>query len=74
MVQNLDLEPDQSQRTLEQLYWSKWINYPRSDTRKAEFEPIYPLKDYREYKGSLQEKQVLKIINHSPKGVYHGIN
>jgi len=74
MVQNLDLEPDQSQRTLEQLYWSKWINYPRSDTRKAEFEPIYPLKDYREYKGSLQEKQVLKIVHEANEAYKQGKN
>ncbi len=57
-----------------QLYWSKWINYPRSDTRKAEFEPIYPLKDYREYKGSLQEKQVLKIVHEANEAYKQGKN
>ena len=56
MVDTMELEPNQSQSTLEALYWAEWINYPRSDTTKAEQEHIYLLKYINEFKGTNIEK------------------
>lgn len=65
MVDTMQVEPDQAQSTLEALYQAEWINYPRSDTTKAEHEHIYLLKDINEFEGTSIEKQTLQIIHDS---------
>ena len=64
------LEPDSVQALLENLYHSGWINYPRADQLKAEDEPIHLIKPYDEYKGILQERQILKVIHDSETSNY----
>ncbi|MHA2243895.1 MAG: hypothetical protein ACXADY_02910 [Candidatus Hodarchaeales archaeon] len=64
------LEPDSVQAILENLYHSGWINYPRADLLKAEDEPIHLLRPYEEYKGTTQERQILKVIHDSETSNY----
>ncbi len=74
MVDTMELEPDHAQSTLEALYQAEWINYPRSDTTKAEQEHIYLLKDIAEFEGTNIEKQTLQIIKDSETAYNKGLN
>ena len=74
MVDTMQLEPDQAQSTLEALYQAEWINYPRSDTTKAEHEHIYLLKDINKFEGTNIEKQTLQIIKDSETAYKSGSN
>jgi DNA-binding transcriptional ArsR family regulator len=69
-VKEFDLEPDTVQATLEHLYYSGWINYPRADVIKATDEPIFTLRDPSEFKGTKQEKDMLDLIYKSESSNY----
>ena len=62
-VDRLGLEPDSVQSMLEAMYKQGWINYPRSDTIKAQDEPVYLLRELDKFKGTENERKLLSLID-----------
>jgi len=74
IVMRYNIEPDTTQSILENLYYSGWINYPRADVKKAEDVPIKLLRDIKEFKGGVLEKNILQLIKESTEAYNQGVN